>query len=228
MFREGHDAIGASVFVRDAAGRKISTTRMTPGAAGTDLWHADLVFDAPGTWSFTVEAWSDPFSTWHHAVTVKIEAGQGSQELANDFETGARLFDQLAKALPKAERPRASAAAVSLRDETLDVSHRVAPALDPYLQQLVDEYPVREYVTASPRYPLWIDRPRALFGSWYEFFPRSIGAELAQDPLSPGQAGPARHVQGLDRAPRLCRLARLRRRLRPADPSHRRGQPQGP
>src|SRR5581483_1730405 len=117
--------------------------------------------------------------------------GQGSEDLANDFEAGARLFDRLAKLLPKTERPRASAAARALRDTTLDVAHRVAPALDDYLQGLIEEHPLRDMVTASPRYPLWVDRPRALYGSWYEFFPRSIGAELAGDPVAP--ARPARH-----------------------------------
>ncbi len=33
-------------------------------------------------------------------------------------------------------------------------------------------------LTVSPSYPLWVDRERALFGSWYEFFPRSEGATL--------------------------------------------------
>ena len=149
------------------------------------------MLDRPGQWSFAIEAWSDPMSTWHHAVTTKIEAGQGAEDLANDFEDGARLFDRLAKALPKDERARATAAARTLRDTTLDVAHRVAPALDDFLQDLAHEYPVRDLVTASPRYPLWIDRSRALFGSWYEFFPRSIGAELAGDPTAP--ARPARH-----------------------------------
>jgi starch synthase (maltosyl-transferring) len=31
-------------------------------------------------------------------------------------------------------------------------------------------------VTSSPRYEVWVDRPRALYGSWYEFFPRSEGS----------------------------------------------------
>ncbi|WP_460605234.1 alpha-1,4-glucan--maltose-1-phosphate maltosyltransferase [Jatrophihabitans fulvus] len=191
VFREGHDAVAASVVVRDAAGKKTEVVRMRRGAPGTDRWHADLVFAEPGAASFQVEAWSDPMSTWHHAVTVKIEAGQGSEELANDLETGAQLFEKLTKTLPKNERARAVAAARALRDTSLDVAHRVAPALDPYLQQLAHDHPVRELVTASPRYPLWVDRPRALFGSWYEFFPRSIGAELAGDPAAP--AKPARH-----------------------------------
>jgi starch synthase (maltosyl-transferring) len=207
VFREGHDAVGASVVLRDPAGRKVSTQRMRPGAIGTDRWHASVVADRVGQWTFAIEAWSDPMSTWHHAVTAKLDAGQGSQELANDLESGARLFDQHARTLPKAERPRAQAAARALRDTTLDLPHRVAPALDDYLQRLVHEHPIREFVTASPRYPLWVDRPRALYGSWYEFFPRSIGARLAGDPVAP--AKPLRHGTFADATEHLDYVASL-------------------
>jgi starch synthase (maltosyl-transferring) len=207
VFREGHDAVGASVVLRNPAGRKHTVVRMTPGTTGTDRWHAMVVPDEPGLWTFTVEAWSDPFSTWHHAVTVKIEAGQGSEDLANDFETGALLFDRLARTLPRTERPRAIAAARALRDTTLDVAHRVAPALDDYLHGLVTADPIRELITATPRYPLWVDRPRALYGAWYEFFPRSIGAQLAGDPSSP--ARPARHGTFKDATEHLDYVASL-------------------
>src|SRR4051794_25886261 len=121
VFREGHDAVAASVVLRDAAGRKVSVTRMHPGAVGTDRWHATIAADRPGAWSFAVEAWSDPMHTWQHAVTAKIEAGQGSDDLANDLASGAKLFDQLARTLPRGERARASAAARALRDTTLDL-----------------------------------------------------------------------------------------------------------
>jgi starch synthase (maltosyl-transferring) len=191
VFREGHDAVAANVALRGPNGAKIPFIRMTSGVPGTSQWHATVVFDAEGPWSFVVEAWGDPLSTWSHNVTVKIEAGQGAEDLANDLELGARIFDKLAKLLPKAERPRATAAAQSLRDTTLDVAHRVGPALDDFLQKLARDNPVRELVTRSPRYPVLVDRPRALYGSWYEFFPRSIGAQLAADPQAP--ARPARH-----------------------------------
>jgi starch synthase (maltosyl-transferring) len=207
VFREGHDAVAASVVLRDSANRRVSVVRMRPGAPGTDRWHAEISVDRPGAGSFAIEAWSDPMATWHHAVTAKIDAGQGADDLANDLETGARIFDQLARTLPKIERGRASAAARALRDTTLDVAHRVAPALDDYLQRLVHDNPVREFVTSSPRYPLWIDRPRALYGSWYEFFPRSIGAELAGDPVSP--ARPVRHGTFKDAAEHLDYVASL-------------------
>jgi len=191
VFREGHDAVAANVSLRGPRGARLPFVRMTPGAVGTDRWHASVALDEPGAWTYVVEAWSDPMSTWEHNVTVKIEAGQGAEDLANDLEIGARLFDKLAKTLPKTERPRAAAAAKTLRDTTLDVAHRVGPALDAYLQDLARANPVRELVTKSPRYPILVDRARALYGSWYEFFPRSIGAQLANDPQAP--AHPARH-----------------------------------
>jgi starch synthase (maltosyl-transferring) len=207
VFREGHDAVGASVVSRGPDRRAEPPQWMSPGAPGTDRWHATVVPDRPGLWTFTVEAWSDPFSTWHHAVTAKLGAGQGSEDLANDLETGARLFERLSKAVPRVERPRALAAARALRDTSLDLAHRVAPALDDFLQRLVHEYPVREFLTRSPAYPLWVDRQRALFGSWYEFFPRSIGAELAGDPAAP--ARPARHGTFKDATEHLDYVASL-------------------
>ncbi|MBX7558567.1 alpha-1,4-glucan--maltose-1-phosphate maltosyltransferase, partial [Streptomyces sp. tea 10] len=38
-----------------------------------------------------------------------------------------------------------------------------------------ERHPLRELVTASEAMPLLVERERALFGSWYEFFPRSEG-----------------------------------------------------
>ncbi|MCL2781834.1 MAG: alpha-1,4-glucan--maltose-1-phosphate maltosyltransferase [Actinomycetia bacterium] len=207
VFREGHDAIAASVALAAPDGRRLPLLRMTPGEPGTDRFHATLVPDAPGLWTFTVTAWSDPMSTWRHAVTVKIDAGQSAADLDNDLELGARLFDRLAHALPKADRQLATDAAQALRDQAADLAHRVGPALDPYLQRLAHDHPVRELITRSRRFDLWVDRPRALFGAWYEFFPRSIGALLADDPHTP--ARPTRHGTLADATAHLDYVADL-------------------
>jgi starch synthase (maltosyl-transferring) len=197
VFREGHDAVGASVVLYGPDGTTVSTTRMTPGAPGTDRWHATVVPTSLGAWSFAIEAWSDPLATWHHAVTVKLEAGQGAVDLANDLADGSRLFTELATLLPRGEKVRAIAAAHALADTALDLAHRVAPALEERLWRLVEQHPVRELVCSSPRYPIKVERSRAQVGSWYEFFPRSIGAELAVEPeparrVYQGGAAPSR------------------------------------
>jgi starch synthase (maltosyl-transferring) len=50
------------------------------------------------------------------------------------------------------------------------------------MQQHLHDNPVRELVTPSPAYEIWVDRPRALYGSWYEFFPRSEGPVVGGTP----------------------------------------------
>ncbi|MEK8106842.1 maltotransferase domain-containing protein [Micromonospora sp. M12] len=48
-----------------------------PGEPGQDRWHATIAPDAVGEWTFSVEAFQDPYLTWQNAVTKKIAAGQG-------------------------------------------------------------------------------------------------------------------------------------------------------
>ncbi|MCB0907604.1 MAG: alpha-1,4-glucan--maltose-1-phosphate maltosyltransferase, partial [Nocardioidaceae bacterium] len=58
---------------------------------------------------------------------------------------------------------------------------RLAALEDDALWELLASYPLREMVTTSGPHPVFADRQRALFGSWYEFFPRSEGARLDDD-----------------------------------------------
>ena len=215
VFREGHDAVAANVRWSPPGRGPARFVRMTPGVAGLDRWHAEVVADEPGLWSFSIEAWSDPLSTWHHAVTVKLAAGQDADELANDLETGARLFSQVADGLDRAGTDRADGpdvgllreAVVRLRDEDRSLGERVEIALGDDAQALLHRYPVRELVTRSKRYDIWVDRERALYGAWYEFFPRSIGSALAGDLSAP--AKPARHGTFADATKHLDYVAGL-------------------
>ncbi|MGY2002329.1 alpha-1,4-glucan--maltose-1-phosphate maltosyltransferase [Blastococcus sp. SYSU DS1024] len=177
VFREGHDAVAANVVwippgAEDDPGplRRLAKYGQEP-----DRWLTTVVPDREGSWSFCVEAWSDPLATWRHAVEVKVEAGQGADELANDLEEGARLLDRVAAGAAEDWRGRVEAAAAALRDTSQELTVRIAPALAAGLQRYLYEHPVRELVTRSPRYEVWVDRREALYGSWYEFFPRSEG-----------------------------------------------------
>jgi starch synthase (maltosyl-transferring) len=172
VFREGHDAVAANVVWTAPDGRRAPFTRMVRGE--NDRWHATVTPDAPGRWTYHVEGWGDPYGTWHHAVEVKLAAGQNAMELANDLESGARLFLKAGRYAPKNRREELFDAAAALRDTTLPLEQRTAPGLA--LGPVMNERPVRDLVTRSPSYEVWVDRERALFGSWYEFFPRSEGA----------------------------------------------------
>lgn len=169
VWREGHDAVAATVVWTGPDGDQRST-RMVEVGQGLDRFAATIVPGSVGAWTFRVDAWSDPWATWTHAATVKQVAGQGADELANDLEIGARLLDQKAGA-----RGPLRAAAVALRDTTLTVDERLAPALGPETQRAMHDDPIRELVTEGVPHLLAVDRGRAAFGSWYELFPRSTG-----------------------------------------------------
>jgi starch synthase (maltosyl-transferring) len=69
-----------------------------------------------------------------------------------------------------------AAVAVFLRDQKVPAEARMARAEDERTHRALAVRPLRDFVTESERCPLRVDRPRALFGSWYEMFPRSEGA----------------------------------------------------
>jgi len=194
VFREGHDAVAANVVWTPPDGGPATSTTTSTATDGPpllrmerygeepDRWLAVVTPDREGRWTFCIEAWSDPLATWHHAVEVKIAAGQGAEDLANDLAEGARLLDRVADAAPAEHRQALEAAAAALRDGSLELTARVAPALAPGLQQVLHDHPVRELVTPTQSYEVWVDRQRALYGSWYEFFPRSEGPVVGGSP----------------------------------------------
>jgi starch synthase (maltosyl-transferring) len=177
VWREGHDALGATVVWKPFGGRGPGQqVRMTAGGVGTDRWVASVVPDSEGLWTFRVDAWSDPWGTWLHAIQAKINAGQQAVELANDLENGARLIERVGRR--PAERPNRALlfdAAGALREVSRSVPERVALALSEPVREIMHERPIRELLTRGRTQQVWVDRRRALYSSWYEIFPRSTG-----------------------------------------------------
>ena len=138
------------------------------------VFHGAFTPDSVGLWTFRVDGWGDPIHTWRHAVEAKLDAGQGESELSNDLLVGAQLLERAATGVPRGQRDPLLAAAAALRAPGDPVS-RAALALTPEIDELLTHYPLRELVTRGEQYGVWVDRPLARFGSWYEMFPRSTG-----------------------------------------------------
>ena len=219
VFREGHDAVAANVVWKapseaaasaTAAGKRRAAPkeagpllRMTTGVPGTDRFHAQVTPDRQGMWTVVVEAWSDPLGTWRHAVQAKAAAGQSGEEMANDLETGALLLERIGRRPRQRYATTIRAAVAALRDKTLRVTERIGPALSGELWPVLVADPIRELITRSPAVQVWVDRRLAEFGSWYEFFPRSIGAQIDAD------GRPLRHGTFADATTMLPRVARM-------------------
>ncbi len=175
VWREGHDAIAATVVVTDPEGREY-TVPMTAEQHRPDYCHALFAPDEPGLWTFRVEAWSDPVSTWRNAVTKKSAAGQSAAEMVNDLTHGAELLRRAAsEAGAHAAGSDVLREAASALESDAPLRERLEPALSDQVAEVLSGRPVRDLVTQGPACQILVERKKALFSSWYELFPRSTG-----------------------------------------------------
>ena len=177
IFREGHDELNADVVATGPDGVRRPPVRMAKDAVEPDLWHAAFTPDAVGEWTFEIESWGDPVATWRHNAEIKIPAGI---DVPLMFTEGALLLERLAKGLPRRspQRKTVDDAVKAVRDTARPDPVRYAAAVSPAIDALLAEHPLRDLVTTEGPYPLFADRPLALFSAWYEFFPRSEGASV--------------------------------------------------
>ncbi|GAB7190464.1 alpha-1,4-glucan--maltose-1-phosphate maltosyltransferase [Kineococcus sp. NUM-3379] len=175
VFREGHDAVAATAVLVGPDGRDAAWAPMRTTVPGTDRYEAVLAPTSEGDWGIRVEGWSDPYGTWEHDATIKVLAGV---DAALMLEEGARVLER-ALALPgrsDTDRKVLTDAVTGLRDASRPEAARLAAGTSRAVHEVLAAMPLRDAVSASPTYPLRVERPLALFSSWYEFFPRSEGA----------------------------------------------------
>jgi starch synthase (maltosyl-transferring) len=203
VWREGHDAVAATLVVRYHGKSYPRLAKPPAGVAAPpveavpidevvtpskkrpqlypmtlgrtpDVFHGQFTPDAVGLWTFRVDGWGDPLATWRKHVTAKLEAGQGESELDNDLLIGAGLLERAATGVPRQDRFPLIDAATRLRQPG-DPYTRAGAALAQDVTDLLHSYPLRELVTRGEQYGVWVDRPLARFSAWYEMFPRSTG-----------------------------------------------------
>ena len=176
VFREGHDKLGAEVVLTDPSGQRRPPVRMVKHDAVPDRYVAWVTPDREGAWAFEVHAWSDPVATWQHDAGLKIPAGVDVELM---FTEGRQLLERVRSGLGRADQR-----ATTVLDGAIDAASgtdrpaeaRLAALQDPELEAVLHAHPIRELVTVEGPYKAYADRERALYGSWYEFFPRSEGA----------------------------------------------------
>ena len=175
VWREGHDAVSATLSAWAARTTATSSVTMQVDPDDQDRVHGVFTPGAQGTWYFRVDAWSDPIATWKNAVTKKMAAGQSAAELANDLQHGAELFSRAALQTPSDVVEPLFAAARDLEDESLDVDKRVQVALSEEVAGILHSHPLRDLLVEGAIHEVYVERRAALYNSWYELFPRSTG-----------------------------------------------------
>src|SRR4051794_10542284 len=169
IFKDGHDVVAAVLKWRVVGKRR---WRQTPMAfVDNDRWRGVCTLYDEGIHEYTVEAWSDTFRSWQQEFTKKFEGG--IVDLSSEALEGAAIVEAAAG------RARDRADSTSLREFAKQIgtaanSEIYAIARSGELEVLMATYPDRADATQyEPPPRVVVDRSAALFGAWYEFFPRS-------------------------------------------------------
>ena len=142
---------------------------------GLDRSGAEVVPDAEGLWTLTVEGWSDPYATWEHDATIKVAADVDTELMLAEGAVLLRRAVAQVQRTPAQARPLLDAV-TALEDPGRPAPVRLAAGTSAQVRRELAERPLRDMVSPSAAYPVRVERERALYGSWYEFFPRSEGA----------------------------------------------------
>ena len=169
IFKDGHDVVAAILKWRVLGKRAWRETPMN--FVDNDRWRGVCTLYDEAIHEYTVEAWTDTFRSWQAEFTKKFEAG--ISDLRSEALEGAALVEAAAKrARDRADRKRLLELSRQISTGANSEIHAIAQSAE--LEVLMATYPDRSAATQydpSPR--VVVDRPAALIGAWYEFFPRS-------------------------------------------------------
>jgi starch synthase (maltosyl-transferring) len=179
VLRDGHEVLRAVLRHRPPGGGW-GEIRMTE-QPGTDRWSAELTPAELGVHEIAVEAWVDAYASWRHEMRRRIEGGQ--DDLSSELLEGVALLESAIRGLRGPGKDLVRDAARTLRTGGAQEA-LVAVALSDELAAAMEARRDRPDRSRSPVLRLDVDRERAVFGAWYELFPRSWG----------GFAGVARHL----------------------------------
>ena len=144
---------------------------------GGDRYQAEISLPSEGDFTFAIESYDHPLATWLHDAEIKIKAGVEADLMC---VIGAALFKEVIAEEPAAKSILKKALA-TLEDSKQNALERFNVASDVAVREFLESHPLRRLASVSEKYPIRADHPRALIGSWYEFFPRSEGAILNRD-----------------------------------------------
>ena len=171
IFKDGHDVLAAYLRYRRAGERAWRETPMRH--VDNDRWAGEFTLEANGRYQYTIEALPDPFRSWLADLEKRRAA---DQDLTSALREGTQLVRAAAERAKGADRAALVACADRI-ERAATQTQAAAGAVEAELGELMRRHLDRSEATWAARaLEVVVDRERARFAAWYEFFPRSQAA----------------------------------------------------
>lgn len=187
-FADGHDQIQVEILYRKSEHSDWTSRTMTYQI--NDEWSGSFKVTRLGSYLYTVRGWVDSFATWQSDLRKKREVGQNVDV---ELKIGAALLRRTAQAAEPADTGKLAEWALGL-ESPLSRNAAVEMALSDELAEVMRKYPDKSLATTYRKeLTVQVDRPKAVFSTWYEMFPRSVSR--ASSPRSEGETPSAQRGQ---------------------------------
>ncbi|MEM7084616.1 MAG: alpha-1,4-glucan--maltose-1-phosphate maltosyltransferase [Bacteroidota bacterium] len=167
VLSDGHDLIAASLCYKHENASKWQEIRMSE--VSNDQWQAAFMVEKQGAYSYKIQGWVDYALNWQYGIGRKIEDGQ---TVTSELLEGVEYLQKITKKATKKEKEYLEKLATQFENAS-DYEHAIAAATSEKLKEIFTKYPEKFLINESPVLDVYVDREKARFSTWYEFFPRS-------------------------------------------------------
>lgn len=164
---DGHDVIASSVLFKHESETTWQEVRLHHII--NDEWQGSFVVENQGFYTYKVEGWVDHALNWQHGIERKID---DNQYVKSELLEGAELLKQLLNKVTYDESNYLKHC-IYLFTEESQYQQAIVEAQSEQLHEILVKYPEKHLANTSKDYQVYVDRLKARFSTWYEFFPRS-------------------------------------------------------
>ena len=171
ILSDGHDVIAASVLFKHEKEKRWSASRMH--LVVNNEWQASFTVEKQGFYTYKVEAWVDYALNWQHGIERKID---DNQHVKSELLEGILFLKEVRKKADAGEKAHLEYLQDIFADES-KYDNAIQEATSERLHHIFTKYPQRILANTSKDYRVYVDRKKARFSTWYEFFPRSASEQ---------------------------------------------------
>ena len=171
---DGHDVIAASVLYKHEDELNWKEVRMKH--FNNDEWKASFIVEKQGFYTYKVEGWVDDALNWQNGIERKID---DQQIVTSELLEGLEILKSLTKVASTVDKQYLDQCITIFSDEN-QYHTAIEIATSQELHDIFIKYPQKFLANSSKDYQVYVDRKKAQFSTWYEFFPRSASETEGQ------------------------------------------------
>ncbi|OOG66820.1 alpha-1,4-glucan--maltose-1-phosphate maltosyltransferase [Flavobacterium sp. A45] len=171
VFSDGHDVVESCVKFKHESEDNWQEVRMVH--IQNDEWSAEFHVEKQGKYTYFVEGWVDYALNWQHGTERKIN---DNQYVKSELLEGAEYVRAILNLVDASDNEYLNRLVYYFTTES-EYDNAVRETKSEELFRIFKKYPIRFLENKSIDLEIYVDRKKALFSTWYEFFPRSASEE---------------------------------------------------